>query len=609
MTEKTESTNPPEELIVAFQELELDSLISTETGYSAIADRLYAEADAMAKPSQRRSIIVLLAHCCSMYMTIESRNEPFRPRTVLQNSRSFALGDLAKNEVDLIAYVYSEVSNPMLRSRLADIVWILRKDFKAATAAIDAYCALTIEGETWNTNGRDCVERAGTLCLMLGTGVDDKLAKLKANVLAAFKTAHYPEDGYFSLQLAEVLLRFTHSEDDAEDICNYLEQVAISTIEDRDYEASRQYAELGAKWFSAQDNEQKKWALIELQARAWSGHANMQITDLNNPLAALGFYDQSIKLYRSIPRANRGEYVENEIVRLKEEYRNAGHLTADNLVPLSTTIDISDMVRAVVSDVSGKPLPDALFKMANLTRPKKREFRKSAEESADKQPISSLMSSTGMLSDGRVSGKKPGAMEDYEAHIWHKMLEQYSQEILIMTQGLIIPGLETFMNEHQLTVRDFVHIAQLSPIVPPDRHHIIGKGLHEGYQQDFASAISILIPQLENIIRYYLDKRGTETTTTTPEGTIHYVGMSNLVDKEPIEDIFGEDYVFEFKALFCDSQGSNLRNDLAHGIIDDDRYCSIEAVYAWHIIFKLIFNSYWIAARKQEMKKEISPSS
>ena len=154
-----------------------------------------------------------------------------------------------------------------------------------------------------------------------------------------------------------------------------------------------------------------------------------------------------------------------------------------------------------------------------------------------------------------------------------------------------------------------MHIAQLSPIVPPDRHHIIGKGLHEGYQQDFASAISILIPQLENIIRYYLDKRGTETTTTTPEGTIHYVGMSNLVDKEPIEDIFGEDYVFEFKALFCDSQGSNLRNDLAHGIIDDDRYCSIEAVYAWHIIFKLIFNSYWIAARKQEMKNESSPSS
>ena len=173
MTEKTESTNPPEELLVAFQELELDSLISTETGYSAIADRLYAEADATDKPSQRRNIIILLAHCCSMYMTVESRNEPFRPRTVLQNKRSFALGDLANNEVDLIAYVYLDVSNPMVRARLADLVWLIRKDFKAATAAIDAYCALTIEGETWNTNGRDCVERAGTCLLYTSDAADE----------------------------------------------------------------------------------------------------------------------------------------------------------------------------------------------------------------------------------------------------------------------------------------------------------------------------------------------------------------------------------------------------------------------------------------------------
>ena len=85
--------------------------------------------------------------------------------------------------------------------------------------------------------------------------------------------------------------------------------------------------------------------------------------------------------------------------------------------------------------------------------------------------------------------------------------------------------------------------------------------------------------------------------------------MSALVDKEYIEEIFGENFVFEFKAMFCDSQGFNLRNDLTHGILDDERYFSLEAVYAWHIVFRLVFNSYWIAARKQEEQNESNDSS
>ena len=85
--------------------------------------------------------------------------------------------------------------------------------------------------------------------------------------------------------------------------------------------------------------------------------------------------------------------------------------------------------------------------------------------------------------------------------------------------------------------------------------------------------------------------------------------MSALVDKEYIEEIFGENFVFEFKAMFCDSQGFNLRNDLTHGILDDERYFSLEAVYAWHFVFRLVFNSYWIAARKQEEQNESNDSS
>jgi hypothetical protein len=35
-----------------------------------------------------------------------------------------------------------------------------------------------------------------------------------------------------------------------------------------------------------------------------------------------------------------------------------------------------------------------------------------------------------------------------------------------------------------------------------------------------------------------------------------------------IETIFGKDLSFEIKALFCDPFGPNLRNELAHGLLD-----------------------------------------
>ena len=607
MTEKTEPEKPTADLSEDFQTLDLDKLLPLDKNCRQLSTVLYTAAKVLG--DQRQQIVTLLAHCCSMHMTVENHHEPFRPFCVMADLRSYAPGDFSDEDIAFLTEIYPSIDHLHVKARIADIVWVRSKDFRAATAAIEAYLAVPIRDNTWNSHGRDYAERAATICRMLGKGALEHLADLQTNLQTAFADARYPENGYFPLQLGEVLLRFQHTEESAQNIAQSLEDTASLAFTDHDYVASRQYAELAAKWHASNENETKRWEMTELQARSWVGLAEAQLVDQDNALAALTFYDHAIKLYRSVPRAHRSEEIEQELVRLEGEYRNAGHLSSDSMVPMSTTIDISDMIRDVVSDISGKPLPDALYRLANLSRPKKASIRKFAEESASKYPLSSLMASTGVLSDGRVSGKSPGAMDDYEAHIWHKMLEQYSQEVLISTRGLIIPGLETFSNEHRLGVRDFVHIAQLSPVVPPDRHHIIGKGLHEGYQSDFASAISILVPQLENIIRYHLSKRDVDTTTTTPEGLIHYVGMSALVDKEHIEEIFGENFVFEFKAMFCDSQGSNLRNDLAHGILDDERYFSVEAVYAWHILFRLVFNSYWIAAQKQEEKNKSNGSS
>ena len=76
-----------------------------------------------------------------------------------------------------------------------------------------------------------------------------------------------------------------------------------------------------------------------------------------------------------------------------------------------------------------------------------------------------------------------------------------------------------------------------------------------------------------------------------------------------VEKIFGKDLSFEIKALFCDALGPNLRNELAHGLLDDDSFQSIQSIYAWWMGLRLVFNAFWNAARNTESDKDVEKNN
>ena len=76
------------------------------------------------------------------------------------------------------------------------------------------------------------------------------------------------------------------------------------------------------------------------------------------------------------------------------------------------------------------------------------------------------------------------------------------------------------------------------------------------------------------------------------------------MDLSETEKIFGENLSFEIKALLCDLSGPNLRNYLAHGLLDDQACQSAYAIYAWWFGLKLVCNSFWNAARQTDQKSD-----
>jgi hypothetical protein len=210
-----------------------------------------------------------------------------------------------------------------------------------------------------------------------------------------------------------------------------------------------------------------------------------------------------------------------------------------------------------------------------------------------------------MSRDGRVIAKQPAAGFENaptsdDPALWAQMVHDYQILINIVVHGGIWPALEVLLQEHRLREEDFIALASQSPIVPPGRERLFGKALYAGFDRDFTVSMHLLAPQIEHMVRFHLKNAGVKTTNLDIDGIENENGLSTLMGLPEAEKVFGKDLSFEIKAMFCDALGPNLRNEVAHGLLDDDSFQSIHSIYAWWMGLRLVFNTFWNAARKVE---------
>ena len=147
----------------------------------------------------------------------------------------------------------------------------------------------------------------------------------------------------------------------------------------------------------------------------------------------------------------------------------------------------------------------------------------------------------------------------------------------------------------------FIAMAQQSPFVPIGREVLFGKALAFGFNGEFATAIHMLTPQIENAVRYHLRAAGVSTTGIDQDGLEAEKSLNALLDLPETTKLFGQNIAFELRALFCEQTGGNLRNEVAHGLLDDVGSTSNYSVYAWWFALKLAYLSFWnvLAANAQ----------
>lgn len=566
------------------------------------------------RPSHGKALW-LLADACSMMLSPKSLNEPFKPFMVMEGRRSVIPDDLSESDIVFYAEIVDAIDDVWLKARVADLVWLKQRprNIRFALAAIDAYRLIPLDAETWVRGGHECWERAISLARMLKAGAGTRLTEMEAAIVDAFNTAT-KDSGFLGLWLADLLdangLGRTHSSVIAEK----LNALAVEFEGAGDLHRSREFFDAASRWFNRSGDEAKSAEMTVAVAEGWVKEAVAR-TSMNSSshMVASSFYENAIQTYRKVPKTERVIHrVDERILELRTHLAQSGEMALGEMGMISTPgIDITQLIENARKSVTGKPATEALRAFANLHRGARvEEMRKSTLERMRQFVFSSLFSSIVMSRDGRVIAKRPamslGAEPtvDDEIAIRAEMVRDYGILVSVVVQGDIWPALEVLLLEHRLREADFVGLARQSPIVPKDRAELFGKALFAGYDRDFVVALHLLIPQIEHMVRVHLKQAGAKTTNLDKDGIENENGLSTLMDLPEADNVFGKDLAFELRTLFCDAFGPNLRNELAHGLLDADACHSPFAIYAWWLGLRLVFNTWWNAAYRDEAVSE-----
>ena len=549
-------------------------------------------------------VLLLLANACSMKLSSpESLNEPFSPRLVSHGTTSPTPEWFTETDINFLSEILNDIDCPMLKGRLSDLVWIekIPRDVSFAIKAIDSYHSLNLNKETWVTEIGDCWRRALVLALRIRTAAGTRIKELESEIKDKLSRTT-KEDQFFGHWIGMTLREFGLGKNEEEKIAKKLASLAKEFERSENFHAAREFFKLAGKWFgdASQGSEQLDMKVAE--AEGWVKEAEARMSGQSpSALVAAAFYENAIQTYREIPRIERGpRQIDSRIEELKQLHEDAGKQALNEMKPVSIpSIDITDTVQRSRKAVGGKRPLEALGSFASI-HPfvDVKELNKSAQQNLKDHPFLALMAWTMLSEDGRVAAKRPGISDPAnpdqdEPAVWSQMIQDYGIRVGMIVQGVILPALEVLQLEHRFRESDFVGLARESPIVPPGREELFGKALFKGFDYDFVSALHLLTPQVEHMVRYDLKKDGVVTTHMDSNGIEDEKGLSRLVESPEFEQSFGEDVAFEVKALFCDHSGPNLRNNVSHGLITKQECYSTHSVYAWWFGLAVVFNTYW----------------
>jgi hypothetical protein len=535
-------------------------------------------------------VFTLLGAVSSFMLRSDSNDEPFAPKAVFRNSRSAILEDIPDSHLEALKDIASTIKDAEMRARVADVVWITKRDFRMAELAVEAYLesAKTLEDPNNWPACVDRIERATRIAVSLGS--KNRCFAAVFTHIESVLDKYVGEDPLFlSAKMMQLLLEF--GQGDPKKYGALAEKAASRAESENNWHRARTYWEIKAQWQDREKNLDAKRNALLNAAETYVKEAESALTRQSpSYMVASAHLEKAIEAQRRIGNKPRAEELHQLLLKYQAE-------SVKELKPLSTNMEASDKVRAAideaVSAVKGKSFHDALFELAlRLKLPTMGSLRKQAEKSAREHPLQHLITAFTVDGQGKVIGRRPSMLsndpDEVEEALRAEMFFQASFSETIDVQWVLRPVMHQIVLEHSPRLTDFLAVVSNHPLVPDGREMLYAKGLQAGMRSDLDIAAHFLIPQFEHSVRYVLAQSGIITSSIDQEGIQQEYDLNKTLYMPAVKEAFGADVVFHLQRILVERLGGNLRNRMAHGMMSSNEFFSVPVAYLWWLILKLI---------------------
>lgn len=508
---------------------------------------------------------------------------------------------LTDEEIELLRDLTATVRDPELRARFADFLWLRTRDRQYGEIAVDAYLASALrlrDPENWlGAAGR--YERAVSVAASLGKK-NDRYMRSIATVEEYLAELNGTDPLFMSERLMSILL--DQKQGDRSRYAALAGKCAVAAEQRGNFFLALHYWNLKVRWHVASQD-----ADGERESRIAAAESVIKDGECRTTGEQASFTAAADFIHRGLAMLTKAAAPQQRIDEVAARLKEYQQKSLAELKRRTVTFDATEIVNAARAAVAGKSLPDALAAFAALPHlPNRAEVRREVLRRAKTFVFSHIFGEVKLNAQGApiagrgsVSGDETEETNNVLALMYQDVVHSFSVE----GQTTIEPAWRQIQDEHDIREQDMSVIVHQSWFVPPSREPFFAKGLAAGLNGDLMVAIHLLVPQIEAAIRWHLQRRGVTTMKANREGYHEERDLNQLLALPETKTLLSEPVHFALTALLTSRFGYNLRNDLAHALIEPRDCYSTVSLFFFALVMMIC-----VRTMPQQSKAEESSS-
>lgn len=540
----------------------------------------------------------LLKNISTLSLKVSGDTAEFVPGVIMNGKRTFATEDLTEEDYKLLKSLDLSKVPINLKARISDILWIQKKDYNAAILAADTYFELYgLWYDDFGAEALNMIKRA--ICISAQLNRNDLREKFCQSLYDKVIKTDGKDTSYLPLRLIEILLAQSFGNlNKMVDILN-----DIITHSNDDFNKTECAYSLKTKLLNKlKKSDLARQSNLDLADYFVKYAERILKNDIRGILLASNFFNKAIPIYRNNGERQKAESTHRRLVEVQKNIPGQMQF-------YTYEHNEKRIIDNIARNMENLSFEESIIRLTQVTEfSKKDDFKKNVIDELKDNP-SDYFNNSIINSDGQtVSFLQRLDITDPEKDpdLLSRHIQRKMYEFQTLFGNVYLRYAFAYIAEHyDLDKENVDFLINDNLIIPSGRENVIRSAIIMALKGQYYEALHILAPQTENIFRNIAKEVGGLTVTIEDHGTSENKVLGSVFKLPELIECYDNDILFLFNGLLNKKEGANIRNEIAHGIMNERSAGSGACLYFICAFLKLLVYSSRRCIEMINEKKEL----